>query len=140
MNRTLRALIAAGGLTLFSATLDAHHSTALYTTDKQVTLKGTVTQWVWTNPHCFLKFDVIGEDGAAQHWAVETQNPTDMTARGFARTSFKAGDVVTLTIQPARSGAPAGLLVTAALPNGQTLHATNPSAAPADANKPPVKP
>jgi hypothetical protein len=130
MNRIFVALTATAGVLLLSVAVYAHHSTALYTADKQVTLKGTVTQWVWTNPHCFLKFDVTGEDGSVQHWAVETQNPTDMTARGFARTSFRAGDVVTLTVQPARSGAPAGLLVTALLPNGQTLHAVVAAAAP----------
>ena len=111
----------------------AHHSSALYTTDKQITLKGTVTRWTWTNPHCFLAFDVKAEDGTVQHWGAETQNPTDMTARGFSRTSFKPGDVITITLMPARNGAPVGLLRTAVLPDGQVLDGTN---RPSDASKP----
>jgi hypothetical protein len=41
----------------------AHHGAASFDTSMEVTLKGTVTEWQWFNPHCFLKFDVTGDDG-----------------------------------------------------------------------------
>ena len=72
----------------------AHHGAASFDTTMEVTLKGTVTEWQWFNPHCFLKFDVKSEDGTVKNWAVEAGNPTDMTKRGWARTSFKPGDEV----------------------------------------------
>jgi hypothetical protein len=48
-----------------------------------LTLKGTVTDWIWANPHCFLKFDAMDETGTVRNWAVEVSNPTDMTKRGW---------------------------------------------------------
>jgi hypothetical protein len=113
------------GINLTGAVIEAHHSSALYEPTKQLTLKGTVTQWVWTNPHCFLKFDATDDTGKVQHWGIETQNPTDMSAKGFSRTSFKPNDVVTVTFRPARNGAPVGIIVKAILPNGQVLDSSN---------------
>ena len=122
MTHTLRGLIvAAGAVLLFSAPLGAHHGTASFDTEKEITLKGTVTGWVWANPHCFLKFDAKDETGTVRNWAVEVSNPTDMVKRGWARTSFKAGDEVTVTLQPVKGGAPVGRLRNVVLPNGQTL-------------------
>jgi hypothetical protein len=43
----------------------AHHGAAAFENDpaKRLTMKGTVVEWFWANPHCFLQFDVKGEDG-----------------------------------------------------------------------------
>ena len=86
--------IAALGVSLNSASLVAHHGAAALDTGKEITLKGTVTEWIWSNPHCFLQFDAKDDTGTVRNWAVETQNPTTMTQRGFSRTLFKAGDEV----------------------------------------------
>jgi hypothetical protein len=118
-----------------SAPILAHHGTASFDTDKDVILKGTVTEWVWSNPHCFLKFDVKGDDGTVKNWAVETQNPTDMTKRGWARNSFKAGDEVVVTLQAVKNGAPIGRIRSVLLPSGQTLVAMAPAAPPAEGVK-----
>lgn len=107
----------------------AHHGTASFDMDKDITLKGIVTEWVWSNPHCFLKFDVKDQNGTVTHWAVETQNPTTMTGLGWARNSFKAGDEVTVTLQAVKNGAPIGRAKTIVLPNGKTLAATGAAAA-----------
>ena len=113
--------MAALGLLLISAPLLAHHGAAALDTGKEITLKGTVTGWIWSNPHCFLQFDAKDDSGEVRNWAVETQNPTAMTQRGWARTSFKAGDEVTVTVEPVKNGQPIGRLLTALLPNGQKL-------------------
>jgi hypothetical protein len=97
----------------------AHHGAASFDTSVEVTLKGTVTEWQWFNPHCFLKFDVKGEDGTVKNWAVEAGNPTDMTKRGWSRNSFKPGDQVTVTLQPVKTGAPVGRIRTVVLASGQ---------------------
>jgi len=125
MRARFRILGIVFGVVLGGAVAGAHHSSALYEPTKQLTVKGTVTQWVWTNPHCFLKFDATDENGKVQHWGIETQNPTDMSAKGFSRTSFKPNDVVTVTFKPARNGAPVGIIVKAILPNGQVLDSSN---------------
>ena len=108
---------------IVSGPLAAHHGPASFDTTREVIVKGTVTEWIWANPHCFLKFDVRDEGGALQPWAVEVSNPTDMTRRGWARTSLKPGDQVSVTLQPARNGAPVGRLRSVVLPTGQTLSA-----------------
>jgi Family of unknown function (DUF6152) len=99
----------------------AHHGAASFDTANELTLKGTVTEWQWFNPHCFLKFDVKGEDGTVKNWAVEAGNPTDMTKRGWSRNSFKPGDEVTVTLQPVKTGAPVGRIRTVVLANGQSF-------------------
>jgi hypothetical protein len=114
-------LLAAVGLLVASVPLAAHHGSASFDTTKELTLKGTVTDWIWANPHCFLKFDAKDETETVRNWAVEVSNPTDMTKRGWARNSFKAGDEVTVTLQPVKGGAPVGRIRSVILPNGQTL-------------------
>jgi len=99
----------------------AHHGAASFDTTRELMLKGTVTEWIWANPHGFLKFDAKDDTGSVRNWAVEVSNPTDMTRLGWARTSFKFGDEVTVTLQPVKSGAPVGRLRSVVLPNGQTL-------------------
>ena len=84
-------------------------------------MKGTVTEWRWVNPHCILKYDVVDAAGGRTSWSVETANPTTMTQRGWARSSFKAGDEVMLTVLPSRNGEPVGLLLRAMLPDGRQL-------------------
>ena len=112
--------IAFAGLLLLSVPLTAHHGAATFDIAAEVTLKGIVTEWTWFNPHCFLKFDVKGEDGTVKTWAVEAGNPTDMTKRGWARTSFKPGDEVTVTLQPVKTGAPVGRIRAVVLASGRT--------------------
>ena len=114
----LTGLISLTGLT---APILAHHGAASFDTTRELTLKGSVTEWIWANPHCFLKFDAKDDTGTVRNWAVEVSNPTDMTRLGWARTSFKGGDEVTVTLQPVKSGAPVGRLRSVVLPNGQTL-------------------
>jgi hypothetical protein len=99
----------------------AHHGAAALDTGREITLKGVVTEWIWSNPHCFLMFDAKDDSGTVRNWSVETQNPTSMTGRGWSRTSFKIGDEVTVTIEPVRNGQPVGRILTAIRANGQKL-------------------
>ena len=118
------------GILLVSAPLLAHHGAAALDTGKEITLKGTVTEWTWSNPHCFLQFDAKDVTGTVRNWAVETQNPTAMTQRGFSRTAFKAGDEVTVTLEPVKNGQAIGRLLTVILPGGQKLIAAPATLAP----------
>ena len=132
MKATLFGVLGAAlALVVLSIPVSAHHGTASFDTTKDLTLKGTVTDWIWANPHCFLKFDAMDETGTVRNWAVEVSNPTDMTKRGWARSSFKVGDMVTVNLQPVKNGAPIGRLRTVTLPGGSTLSAGGPGPAPA---------
>ena len=128
---------AAFGLLMSSVSALAHHGTANFENDpaKRVTLKGTVVEWVWANPHCFLQFDAKDQEGKMVRWVVETSNPPDMVNRGWSIRSFKAGDEVTVTVRPVKNGKPIGSVVQVVLANGRVLSAAGPDpAAPAAPN------
>ena len=120
MQNKLLALFIAAGVLAISLPAVAHHGAASFDTGKQVMLKGTVTEWIWANPHCFLKFDATDDTGTVRNWAVETQNPTSMSQRGWRRTSFKTGDQVSVTLEPVKNGAPVGRVISVITASGQT--------------------
>src|SRR6267378_1779330 len=69
------------GLLAVCVPLFAHHGNASYDTAKNVTVKGTVTEYVWANPHVFVKIDGKDEGGNTVHWIIESQNPVSMKAK-----------------------------------------------------------
>src|SRR3954454_9660149 len=109
----MKAKFAAGlsvlilGVAIAASPLLAHHGTGVaYQVDKEVTLKGTVTQWIWANPHCGLLFDVTNDKGEVVHWGAEMANPHALSEAGLSKDIFKPGDQVTVSGNPARSGVP----------------------------------
>ena len=114
-------VVAAAGVFAAPAPVLAHHGNASHEIGKALTLKGTVTEWVWSNPHCFLKFDVKDDTGAVTLWVAETQNPVSIGKDGWSRRSFKPGDEVTVTLLPVKNGSPIGLVRSVTLASGQVL-------------------
>ena len=104
-----------------AAPVFAHHGNAAFDVGKKLELKGTVTEWVWGNPHCWLKFDVKDANGKVTNWVAETTNAADMTERGWSMRTFKAGDEVTVTLEPVKSGQPVGRVQSVLLANGKML-------------------
>jgi hypothetical protein len=121
MTSVLRVL--AVGVLFVSVPVLAHHGAASFDAERKLSLKGTVTEWLWANPHCFLKVDVKDEKtGATVSWSVEFGNPTDISIRGFRRSTFKVGDEVTVPLQPVKNGSPVGRVSgEVVLANGQKL-------------------
>jgi len=117
----MRMLGVAVGLVLVSVPLLAHHGAAQFDVGKKVTVKGAVTEWFWSNPHCFLRFDAAGADGQVVHWAVETQSGPNILPQGFSKQTFKVGDEVTVTLEPVKNGRPMGRLLRVVLPDGSSL-------------------
>jgi hypothetical protein len=124
MRKIIPILVLTVVLGALSVPLFAHHGAAAFDTAKTLTLKGTVTDWLWSNPHCLLRFDVVGDDGTVVHWIGETQNPVTMVNGGWSKFSFKRGDKVTVTMQPVKADTKAGRIMTVLLPNGETLNAS----------------
>lgn len=120
-SRLITVVTATLGLTLAAAPLGAHHSNAAFDPGKRVNISGVVTEWFWANPHCLLSLDVKDGDGKVVSWVVETQAPPNMIPFGWSRQSFKPGDQVTITLEPARSGKPVGRLLRAVFADGRTL-------------------
>jgi len=117
----LAAFILVSAMSLVSLPLVAHHGNAVYDDTKTITLKGTVTQWAWSNPHCILHLDVTDDSGQVVPWIVETENPTSMFNIGWTKTSMKPGDQVTVTAMQVKNGKPIGRIVDVLLPSGQKL-------------------
>ena len=108
-------------LSTIAASATGHHSTAEFDYTKQQTLKGTVKEVQWTNPHSFIQLLVPGKGKEPVEWAVEIGSPSINIARGWKKTSVKAGDVVTLLISPARNGTPLGTLRKLTFEDGREL-------------------
>jgi heme/copper-type cytochrome/quinol oxidase subunit 2 len=107
--------------TLVIPSTSAHHGNAGY--DKRtVVVKGVITEWRWTNPHSFLKFDAKDEKGNLVHWIGEWNAPSTLINFGITAKSFKVGEEVTVTMDGmAKSGANLGRVTKVVLPSGQEL-------------------
>jgi hypothetical protein len=115
-------VILAASFLMLGIPLFAHHGTGVaYEVDKVVTIKGAVVDWLWSNPHCGLLFDYTDDKGNVVHWGAELGNPHQMSGAGFSKDSFKAGDKITATGHPAKSGAPRMTLDHVVLSDGRVL-------------------
>jgi len=136
--RKMCFVVTCAAFVLNGAMAMAHHSFAIFDTAKTVKLNGSVTAFEWTNPHAYIEIDVT-ENGSTRHWSVELGSPSILQQSGWKFKDIKAGDKVTVTLNPLRSGQPGGLLIQALLPDGRTLGngpGRGPAAAPAAATPP----
>ena len=99
----------------------SHHSHAMFDHEKVVTIKGTVTEWVFRNPHVFLYVNVKTDTGEMVKYSVEMSNITNMLKVGFTATTFKAGDSVTVEMHPLNDGRPGGNYIVATSADGKSF-------------------
>ena len=97
-------------LLMICVPLLAHHGTGTYDSNISVTLNGVVTEFAFINPHAALYLDVKDASGKAVKWAIEMNSPGVLRAAGWTKTTFKAGDQITITVRPAKAGTPVGLI------------------------------
>jgi len=103
---TVRVLTVAA-LCLLPVVASAHHSFAVYFDgSKDVTIRGKVTSFRFTNPHGTIVLDVIDAQGRVREWRAETNAPVVLQRRGWTRTSVKAGDELVIDGWPSRDGKP----------------------------------
>jgi len=103
----------------------AHHSFAMYDNDHQIKLKGTVTNFQWTNPHVYIDLDGIDVNGGKKEtksWVIECANPGILNRVGWKFNMVKPGDELTLIVAPMRSGEPGALLKEITLPDGRVFN------------------
>ena len=78
----------------------AHHSLSIYHEDRNFTLTGTATEFVYGNPHAQLRFDVKGANGSVESWSAETSGVRRLETAGWNKETIKPGDQVTLIGPP----------------------------------------
>jgi hypothetical protein len=108
-------------LALLATTAGAHHSPVLFDRSVTRTLTGTVVEFAWTNPHASIQLDVPDDRGGTVRWGVELGSPNSMVKSGWKSTILKAGDKVTVVVNPLKSGEPGGIFVSVTLADGKRL-------------------
>jgi hypothetical protein len=105
---------------MFSTPIFAHHSTAAYK-DDEVQLKGTVTDYVWRNPHVLVFWNVKDDAGKVVEWTGECASVTSMLADGLTKSSLKPGDDVVITVRTSKAGTPNSLIRSIAKADGTVV-------------------
>ena len=104
-----------------AAPVAAHHSPVMFDRTASKTLVGTVVQFTWTNPHSAIQLDVTNESGGVDRWGVELGSPQSMARAGWRSNIVKFGDMVTVVVNPLKSGEFGGIFVSITLPDGRKL-------------------
>ncbi len=104
MKRSANALLSAA-LLLAATAVAAHHSAAMFDPSKEITLTGTVKEFQWMSPHCWIQLLVSDAANApAVEWGIEMDNPVGLSRHGWKPRSLQAGDTVTVIAHPLRDG------------------------------------
>jgi uncharacterized protein DUF6152 len=109
---------------LVSGPVFAHHGTGIsYDLTKLVTVKGTITNFAFHNPHSQLYWDTKDENGNIVHWSAEMNAPSVLERAGYTRKQLfellKPGTEVTVTGFRSKSGAPVVVFSKAVTPTGE---------------------
>ncbi|MGH8218819.1 MAG: DUF6152 family protein [Steroidobacteraceae bacterium] len=104
MARLAPRLFAAAAVFACAATAFAHHSATMFDNRHQVSVSGTVRQFQWTNPHCWIELEVPTDRGI-ERWSIEMGSPADVFRGGWKPGTLKPGDRIRLVVHPVRKGA-----------------------------------
>jgi hypothetical protein len=120
MKTTFITITSIASLAAVSPPTRAHHSFAMFDADRTVTLSGTVREFQFTNPHCFIQL-LVDDAGKTVEWSVEMAAPAHLVTSGWTRSTVKPGDKVTVVIHPLREGSQGGSFVSATGADGRPL-------------------
>jgi hypothetical protein len=110
----LRFLALLTAIVALEATPTAHHSAAMFDATRQITLTGTVKEFQWTSPHCWIQLlvqDPSRPKAPPVEWGIEMDNPVGLSRHGWKPGSLKAGDKVVVVAHPLRDGSRGGQVV-----------------------------
>jgi len=80
-------------LSLASSPIFAHHSmTAVYDISKTTKIEGTLKEFLWRNPHSFIKVEAPDDKGQMQLWVIEGAAPTQLSESGLSKSTLRPGD------------------------------------------------
>jgi Family of unknown function (DUF6152) len=103
VSRSIAVFLIAAAVLLPQPAL-AHHSGAMFDMAHLITLTGVVTRVEWTNPHTFMYVNVKNDKGVVEEWAIEINSPNFLRHNGWTSSTVSAGDTITCTGAPAKSG------------------------------------
>jgi hypothetical protein len=98
-----------------------HHGASPYDSAKLTTVKGTVSDFQFINPHVEIWVDMTNDKGKTETWMGEANSPNVLSRHGWARDTIKKGDQITVIGNPARNGSKTLRLQKVVLANGQEL-------------------
>jgi hypothetical protein len=131
--KMLTWLVLVAGLSTGAGPLFAHHGRgATFDMKKQVTLKGTVSEVSWRNPHVVIYLDVKDPGGNVVNWAFENSSVSTLARQGYSRNTLKVGQGITAVVNPSQQGAPRGIVVKVILADGREVMSRETGANPVD--------
>jgi len=125
-----RLLLSTLCLALVAGTALAHHSFAMFDSDNQIRLSGTVTEFHWQNPHVYIHLKALDSTGKERVWNIECANPGILNRIGWKFNMIKKGDALTVVLAPYRTGEAAGLLKQVKLADGRVMGNGGPAGEP----------
>ena len=105
----------------FALPANAHHSFSMFDQAKTITMKVTVQELEWVNPHAWLRVMIPDASGMPRLWALEMGPPQRQLRRGWRPDSVKPGDVISVDYHPLKDGSRGGQLVRAVLTDGKSV-------------------
>ncbi len=111
MSKRTAGLVLLGGFLMTAVGVQAHHAVAgVYDLNKEVVLQGRLKKLNFTNPHASIELTVPNKDGTFTDWVLTTASVQTLTREGVNKTSMKVGEILKVTVLPARNGNPAGFI------------------------------
>jgi hypothetical protein len=110
------------GSSLLACAAVAHHSFAMFDPTRTVTLSGTVREFQFNNPHCFIQL-LVTSDGRTDEWSIEMGSPPHLLRSGWKPNTLKPGDKITIVFNPLREGSKGGNYVSVTGADGKVIGA-----------------
>jgi len=116
------AAVIAIAVLAFATQTQAHHSSAMFDQEKLITVSGTLKQFEWTNPHCWLHVQAADPStGKMVDWSFEMGSVSQISPQGWKVDSVKAGDKITIVGHPLRDGSHGGQYRSVKLSDGRAF-------------------
>ncbi|MBZ5661031.1 MAG: hypothetical protein LAO08_11550 [Acidobacteriia bacterium] len=101
--------------------LFAHHGLSAYDMTKTISVKGTVTEFAFVNPHSAIHLETKDDKGNVEQWLVEADSPNNLARAGWKKDSIKTGDQLTIVGNRAKDGSKVMRLQKVIFPDGREL-------------------
>jgi hypothetical protein len=126
----LRLLLALAFLVSGANVASAHHSFAMFDSDHQIRLSGTVSEFRWQNPHIYIHLQAPDAKGKMRDWTIECANPGILNRLGWKFNMIKKDDRITVVVAPLRTGEAGALLKQVKLADGRVFGNGGPAGPP----------
>ena len=126
LKASLIVAAAAVGVSGMAVPAFAHHSGAMFESEKEIVLNGTVREFQYTNPHSWIQVVVPGASGKSVEWSIETAAPIVLLRAGIKKTAFQPGEKVAIRVHPMKDGSAGGSLIDAKKADGTIVSLRGP--------------